>query len=95
MNFKALESDTSMKLVVFHDPSVEKSNQVMAIAEEISNMAEFNSIYLFKSCDVSTEENKAAKDAGLAGGTVFTHTPEAGIDGFGTELTVEAVRMWY
>lgn len=95
MSFPELEADTSMKLVIFHDPNVEESNRVMAVADELSKMDEFNGQYLFKSCDVTTEENKGAADAGLTGGSVFTHTPEAGIDGFGGELTVESFRSFH
>lgn len=58
-------------------------------------MSEFNSMYLFKVCDVSTDENKAARDAGLTGGTVFTHTPEGGIDGFGGTLSADTFRAFH
>lgn len=95
MSFSELEADTSMKLVLFTDPSSEESNKNFAVAEELSGMDEFNSQYLFKSCDVTTEENKGAADAGLTGGLVFTHTPEAGIDAFGGELTVESFRSFH
>lgn len=95
MTFQELESDTAMKLVLFHDPAVDASIEMMNVANEISEMAEFNSVYLFKSCDVSLEENKAARDAGLTGGTVFTHTPEGGIDGFGGKLSVESFRSFH
>ena len=69
MSFSELEADTSMKLVLFTDPSSEESNKNFAVAEELSGMDEFNSQYLFKSCDVTTEENKGAADAGLTGGS--------------------------
>ena len=95
MTFEELEKDTSMKLVLFHDPSVDASNAALAVAEELSNMAEFNQMYLFKSCDVTDPANKGAADAGLTGGTVFTHTPEAGIDGFGGTLSVESFRSFH
>lgn len=95
MTFPELEADTSMKLVLFHDPSVEASNDALAVAEELSTIPEFNSMYLFKSCDVTMAENKGAADAGLTGGTVFTHTPEAGIDGFEGELTVDSFRSFH
>ena len=95
MSFGDLEADTSMKLVIFHDPAVEESVKIMEVAEELSNMPEFNTQYLFKSCDVSAAENKGAADAGLTGGTLFTHTPEAGIDGFGGELSVESFRAFH
>merc|ERR1712224_543936 len=95
MTFPELEADTSMKLVLFHDPAVAASNEAMAVATELSEMEEFNAHYLFKSCDVTTEENKGAADAGLTGGTLFTHTPEAGIDGFDGELTVESFRSFH
>jgi thiol-disulfide isomerase/thioredoxin len=95
MTFAELESDTSMKLVLFHDPAVEESNQVHSVFEEISNMSEFNSMYLFKVCDVSKDENKSARDAGLTGGALFTHTPEAGIDGFGGTLSAESFRAFH
>jgi len=84
-----------MKLVLFHDPAMEKSNEAYAMMEELSNMSEFNSMYLFKACDVSTDENKAARDAGLTGGTVFTHTPEGGIDGFGATLNADTFRSFH
>jgi len=95
MTFAELEADTSMKLVIFHDPSVEESNRVMAVADELSNMPEYNSMYLFKSCDVTLPENKGAADAGLTGGTVFSHTPEAGIDGFGADLSLESFASFH
>jgi thiol-disulfide isomerase/thioredoxin len=95
MSFPELEADTSMKLVLFHDPSVEASNAAMAVAKELSEMEEFAQYYLFKSCDVTAAENKGAADAGLTGGTVFTHTPEAGIDAFDGELTVESFRSFH
>ena len=44
---------------------------------------------------MSTDENKAARDAGLTGGTVFTHTPEGGIDGFGTTLSADTFRAFH
>ena len=95
MNFKDLEADTTMKLVLFHDPNVESSVDAMTAMKEISDMPEFNQMYLFKYCDVSEEENKPAVEAGLTGGTVFTHTPEAGIDGFGGTLGVDSFRSFH
>ncbi len=44
MSFKELESDGAVKMVVFHDPAVDESNEVLAIATTISEMPEFNSV---------------------------------------------------
>lgn len=84
-----------MKLVLFHDPSSDSSMEVFKVADALSNMEEFNTQYLFKYCDVTTEENAGAKSAGLEGGTVFTHTPEAGIDGFGGSLSAASFRAFH
>ena len=46
-------------------------------------------------CDVSTDENKSARDVGLTGGAVFTHTPEGGIDAFGGALSAESFRAFH
>lgn len=95
MSFKELESDGAVKMVVFHDPAVDESNEILAIAKTISEMPEFNSVYVFRACDVSSPENKAAQDAGLTGGTVFTQTPEGGIDRFGGKLSIETFRSFH
>jgi len=95
LTFSALEADTSVKLVLFHDPAVEKSVNDLAMATVLSETAPFKDIYTFKVCDVTLPENEAAKKAGLTGGTLFTQTPEAGIDRFSSELTVDSFAAFH
>jgi thiol-disulfide isomerase/thioredoxin len=90
MNFKDLEADTTMKFVLFHDPKDEKS---MSLLETMETLSGTPSEYLWKACDVSDDED--AKTAGLTGGMIFTHTPEAGIDQFDGELTQDSFRAFH
>jgi len=95
LGFSALEADTSVKLVLFHDPAVPKSVADLAMANTISETAPYSEVYTFKVCDVTLPENEAAKKAGLTGGTLFTQTPEGGIDRFASELTVESFAAFH
>lgn len=90
MGFKDLEADTTMKFVLFHDPSDEKSN---AILETMKKLSTKPSEYMWKACDVSDDAD--AKGAGLTGGMIFTHTPEAGIDQFDDELSEESFEAFH
>ena len=90
MGCKDLEADTTMKFVLFHDPAVEKSNEILETMKKLSTKP---SEYMWKACDVSDDAD--AKAAGLTGGMIFTHTPEAGIDQFDDELSEETFEAFH
>jgi len=95
MGFSDLEKDTNMKLVLFHDPEVESSVDALAMMNTLSENPTFNAVYLFKTCTVTLPECEGAVKAGLKGGTVFTQTPEGGIDQFSGVLSTEAFTKFH
>jgi len=86
MSFADLESSTTMKVVVFHDPSVEESNDVVDLMAELSTVY---TQYAWHKCTVTLPEN--AEPVKAAGFTtfpqVFTQTPVDGIEKYPSVLT--------
>jgi hypothetical protein len=89
MSFTDLTSDQAMKVVLFHDETVAESNQVLSMMESLASAGNFAE-YSFKKCSLNAEGNEGAKTSGLTGGSLFTQTPESGIEQFTASLSPES-----
>lgn len=89
MSFTDLTSDQSMKVVLFHDETVAASNSALEMMESLEAAGNFAQ-YAFKKCTLNAVGNEGAKSAGLTGGSLFTQTPESGIEQFTGALTPES-----
>ncbi|KAJ1465300.1 hypothetical protein T484DRAFT_1757514 [Baffinella frigidus] len=92
MTVKELESSKSNKLVVFHDPNVEKSVLAVGVMERLDTAGTYEAEYQYTLCDVTTPENvDAVKGHGFKEfPVIFTQTLEGGIEPYSGDLTLES-----
>jgi hypothetical protein len=97
MAFTSLQSSTTQKLVLFHDPKVEASMQKLGVLETLDAAGIYGTEYEYAVCDVTSDENlEVVKGAGITNSpTVFTQTIEGGIEPFPGDLTVESFAAYH
>lgn len=95
--FSSLDSSTTQKVVVLHDPNIETSVQTMGVLQMLDDAGTYGTEYEYVVCDVTSGEN--AGPVASAGFTVFpqifTQTTEGGIEPFGGDFTVESFAAFH
>jgi thiol-disulfide isomerase/thioredoxin len=95
--FSTLQSSTSTKLVVFHDPDVHKSTEAVAVMQALDTANTYKNEYEFTYCDSSDPQNvEGLKAAGFNEyPRIFVQTVEGGIEPFGGDLTTESFARYH
>jgi thiol-disulfide isomerase/thioredoxin len=95
--FSTLQSSTSTKLVVFHDPDVHKSTEAVAVMQALDTANTYENEYEFTYCDSSDPQNvEELKAAGFKEYPhIFVQTVEGGIEPFGGDLTTESFARYH
>jgi hypothetical protein len=97
IEFSVLESSTTQKVVIFHDPHNEKSVHALDVLDKIDKAGSYGSEYEYTFCDVTLENNvEAVKGAGFKEfPQVFTQTKEGGIEQYGGDFTTESFAKFH
>jgi hypothetical protein len=93
--FTSLESSKTQKIVLFHDPSLDASVELLSVLETLDSV--YGTEYEYVFCDVTSKENfEPAKAAGITGAPfIFTQTLDGGISRFPEEFTVESFAKFH
>jgi hypothetical protein len=97
IEFSALQSSTSQKVVIFHDPTSQESIAKLSVLNEIDVAETYGSIYEYTFCDVTLDQNtEAVSQAGFKEfPQIFTQTTDGGIEPYGGEFTVESFAKFH
>jgi thiol-disulfide isomerase/thioredoxin len=95
--FSTLQSSKSTKLVVFHDPNVQKSTAAVGVMQAIDTANTYKTEYEFTYCDSSDPQNvEELKAAGFKEYPhIFVQTVEDGIEPFSGDLTIESFARYH
>jgi thiol-disulfide isomerase/thioredoxin len=95
--FSTLQSSTATRLVVFHDPNVQKSTDAVGIMQAIDTANTYETEYEFNFCDSSDPQNfEGLKAAGFnMYPHIFVQTVEGGIEPFSVDLTIESFARFH
>jgi hypothetical protein len=96
IEFSALEASSSQKIVLFHDPTVEKSMQKLQVLEALDAGGVYSE-YEYTVCDVTTPDNaEAVKVTGFTEyPMVFVQTTDSGIEQYVEDFTVETFATYH
>ena len=97
LEFEALQSSTSQKVVMFHDPNNKESVAKLRVLETLDASGIYGSEYEYTFCDVTLAANtEPAKSAGFKEfPQIFTQTKEGGIEPYGADFTVESFATFH
>jgi hypothetical protein len=97
IEFSALESSTSQKIVIFHDPNTKESADKLGVMELIDAAGTYGNVYEYTFCDVTLPSNAASVlQAGFKSfPQIFTQTTDGGIEPYGADFTVESFAKFH
>ena len=97
IEFSALESSTSQKVVIFHDPNTKESVEKLGVMEQIDAAETYGNVYEYTVCDVTLTSNAASVlQAGFKTfPQIFTQTTDGGIEPYGADFTVESFAKFH
>ena len=97
IDFAELQSSSSQKVVIFHDPNVEESVKKLGVLEQIDTANTYGSEYEYMVCDVTLAQN--VDTISKAGFRKFPHifikTTENGIEPYGGDFSVESFAQFH
>jgi hypothetical protein len=97
IEFSALQSSKTQKVVIFHDPNTEESVKKLGVMQKIDMVETYGSEYEYFVCDVTLPQNKdEVQEAGFTKfPQIFTQTNEGGIEPFGGDFSVETFSQFH
>ena len=97
IRFDDLQSSTTQKVVIFHDPNNEGSIAKLHVLEALDAAGTYGSEYEYVFCDVTLPPNvKPVANAGFKEFPgIFTQTKEGGIEPYGGDFTAESFATFH